>query len=232
MIHPLKITSTLADETRFQIYEYMLQQKKLFNVQEIADRFEIHPNVARLHLTKLTEINCISAEFVKTGKGGRPGRVYRAKDEAVELSFPRRDTSMMLEWLIETVHALGEIGIQKGKDIAFRYGQQTITNKLPNVHLASLEERIELLKDQAVLIGYVATVEQFKEDIHILFHVYNCPFHSLLVKHAELVCTFHESFLHGQVHALFGDVTFEQKFNMLHECTECQYAISNVKVRK
>lgn len=27
MLHPLKIASTLADETRFQIYEYMLQQK-------------------------------------------------------------------------------------------------------------------------------------------------------------------------------------------------------------
>lgn len=37
MLHPLKITSTLADETRFQIYEYMLQQKKhlLYKILQI-----------------------------------------------------------------------------------------------------------------------------------------------------------------------------------------------------
>lgn len=63
MLHPLKITSTLADETRFQIYEYMLQQKKAFTVQDIADKFNIHPNVARLHLTKLSEIHLITADF-------------------------------------------------------------------------------------------------------------------------------------------------------------------------
>ena len=34
MIHPLKITSTLADETRYSIYEYILQEKKqlLYNI--------------------------------------------------------------------------------------------------------------------------------------------------------------------------------------------------------
>ena len=78
MLHPLKITSTLADETRFQIYDFMLQQKRAFTVQEIADQFQIHPNVARLHLTKLAEIKVITADFVKKGKGGRPGRVYQA----------------------------------------------------------------------------------------------------------------------------------------------------------
>ncbi len=31
MIHPLKITSTLADETRYSIYEYILKEKKNSN---------------------------------------------------------------------------------------------------------------------------------------------------------------------------------------------------------
>ena len=62
MIHPIKITSTLADETRYQIYEYMLKTQQYVNVQHIAEQFQIHPNVARLHLTKLSEINLITAD--------------------------------------------------------------------------------------------------------------------------------------------------------------------------
>ena len=70
MIHPLKIANTLADETRFSIFEKLMQTKKTYSVQQIADIFMIHPNVARLHLTKLTEVELIQAEYEKTGKGG------------------------------------------------------------------------------------------------------------------------------------------------------------------
>ena len=100
MLHPLKITSTLADETRFQIYNFMLQHKRMFTVQEVADKFRIHPNVARLHLTKLTEIKVITADFVKTGKGGRPGRVYQATEEGISLTFPRREDPILLTILL------------------------------------------------------------------------------------------------------------------------------------
>lgn len=62
-------------------------KKKTVTVQHIADQFGIHPNVARLHLTKLSEINIISADYVKTGKGGRPGRVYKASEKGVSLTF-------------------------------------------------------------------------------------------------------------------------------------------------
>lgn len=35
MLHPIKITSTLADETRFSVYEYMLQQKNIFQFKRL-----------------------------------------------------------------------------------------------------------------------------------------------------------------------------------------------------
>ncbi len=76
VIHPLKITNTFADETRFKIYEHLLTCKHAFTVQMIADHFHIHPNVARLHLTKLVDIQVITAEFEKTGKDGHRGAKY------------------------------------------------------------------------------------------------------------------------------------------------------------
>ncbi|TXK86230.1 helix-turn-helix transcriptional regulator, partial [Parageobacillus sp. SY1] len=53
MEQTLKITNVLADPTRYHIYEYITKKHKKVSVQEIAEAFNIHPNVARLHLTKL-----------------------------------------------------------------------------------------------------------------------------------------------------------------------------------
>ena len=40
MFNQLKVTSTLSDETRFSIYQFMLQEKKSFSVQDIAEKFK------------------------------------------------------------------------------------------------------------------------------------------------------------------------------------------------
>ena len=76
----LKITSVLADPTRYEIYQYITRKHQEVTVQEIADAFHIHPNVARLHLTKLEDVNMLVSETKKTGKGGRPSRLYRLSD--------------------------------------------------------------------------------------------------------------------------------------------------------
>lgn len=227
MIHPIKITSTLADETRFHIYEYMLKHQKAFNVQEIAEEFQIHPNVARLHLTKLAEIDLIHAEFVKTGKGGRPGRVYRINKSGVELSFPRRDHQLLLQWLIETIVSLGEEATAKGQQVAFDAGQRSITQYYPNVQKFSQQEKIDILQEQAALIGYIADVQNEQQFYTITFTIHSCPFHSLLEKYSDVICTLHEKYLNGQVNAIFGPSNFEQKTNMLHNCADCQYSIMN-----
>lgn len=227
MIHPIKITSTLADETRFQIYDYMLKTHKAYNVQEIADEFSIHPNVARLHLTKLAEIELITAEFMKTGKGGRPGRMYRVNEEGVQLSFPRRDYELLLRWLIETLAELGEEALLAGQKTAYKYGQQSISENYPNISTMSLTDKIDLLQEQAALIGYVADTDINGNKFNIKFHVYSCPFHSLLKQYSEIVCLLHENFLRGQVYALFGTLNFEQKTSMIHNCSDCKYSIFN-----
>jgi len=64
----LKITNVLSDPTRYYIYQYITKRHSDVTVQEIADTFEIHPNVARLHLTKLEDVNMLISETKKTGQ--------------------------------------------------------------------------------------------------------------------------------------------------------------------
>lgn len=232
MLHPLKISSTMADETRYLIYEFMLQQKRAFSVQEIADQFHIHPNVARLHLTKLSEIDVISAEYVKTGKGGRPGRAYKTTDDGVTLSFPKREEPLMLSWLLQLVETLGEEARTKAMVISYADGQkmmETLLLKEGRGRALSFDEKVALLSKSATLIGYVTNVAQENNWNKITFSIFNCPFQKQLSKHNEIACTLHESYLRGQVDALFDVTEFVQTESMTHNCEFCNYEIKAPK---
>ncbi|SET62293.1 Winged helix-turn-helix DNA-binding [Salinibacillus kushneri] len=71
----LRITNVLNDDTRLSIYEYISKKHNGVNVQEIATQFNIHPNVARLHLSKLEDIGMVNSHIQKNKKGGRPFRI-------------------------------------------------------------------------------------------------------------------------------------------------------------
>ncbi|MBK3494005.1 transcriptional regulator [Viridibacillus sp. YIM B01967] len=229
MLHPLKITSTLADETRFSIYQYMLQEKESFSVQNIADHFSIHPNVARLHLTKLTEIEVITSEYEKTGKGGRPGRIYKAISNGLSLSFPQRNYEEMLQWVLEIIVELGDDAAVVGQTICYKKGveqiQTILSTRKKDKNQISFDERIEIITEAAALIGYVPVIHDKPEGKTIDFAVYNCPYHSQIEKHASVVCDLHESFLKGQFEYLFNVKDFVQVDSMVKSCKNCTYHI-------
>lgn len=95
----LKITGVLSDPTRFSIYQFIARQHREVTVQEIAESFHIHPNVARLHLTKLEDVNMLVSCTKKTGESGRPSRSYQLSDELVSLQFPYRDYQRLVKLL-------------------------------------------------------------------------------------------------------------------------------------
>lgn len=229
LIHPIKITSTLADETRFSIYEYMLQHKKHFTVQNIADEFKIHSNVARLHLTKLAEIGAISSEYLKTGKGGRPGRVYKVKQDGITISFPRRDHSLLLKWSLDLIAELGEVALEKAKELSYEDGktfiQEILSDKRHRLPLP-FEEKVKLLTNSAMLIGYIPEVKEQGNIKTLVFSIYNCPFQDQIARHGKIVCALHESYLRGQVEVLFETEVFSQFESMLHSCDYCNYKIA------
>ncbi|MFS0875363.1 helix-turn-helix transcriptional regulator [Solibacillus isronensis] len=229
MIHPIKISSTFADETRFSIYEFMLQQKQFLSVQDIADQFKIHSNVARLHLTKLAEIGAISSEHLKTGKGGRPGRVYKAKQEGINLSIPRRDTSSLIKWSLELIRELGEAALSKAQEISYRDGKQSMLEQLNSVKRKSpltFDEKLAMITKSATLIGYIPEVIEHNQSKSIIFSLFNCPFQEQISNYGEIVCQLHESYLYGQVDTLFDRHEITKMESMVSDCDFCKYKIS------
>ena len=122
----LKITNTLADETRYSIYQYVVKEKKQVNVQEIAEQFGIHPNVARLHLTKLNDSKLVSSELENNKKGGRPAKSIFSCRRSNLFKLSKTRKSFIVEWLLELVDSMGEEALTKAKEISYQHGRTII----------------------------------------------------------------------------------------------------------
>ncbi|MHA6250977.1 helix-turn-helix transcriptional regulator [Oceanobacillus sp. CAU 1775] len=225
MENTLKITNVMSDPTRFDIYQHLIEKREYVNVNQIAKLFDIHPNVARLHLSKLEDIKLVASELVKTGKGGRPGRQYRLSDKVVELNFPARDYKILSSIALESLMELGEPGKQALYQTGKKYGIEAINNYTENLTSNTLmEDKIIMLEDAGRMLGMYPTFTYNEETNSISFSVNNCPFKEVAHKNHEMICDMHHSFLKGMFEALFTDIELiEQKNMFLDDCSNCAY---------
>ncbi|WP_102027035.1 helix-turn-helix transcriptional regulator [Salirhabdus sp. Marseille-P4669] len=232
MEETLRITNVLSDETRLNIYDYIAKKHNSVNVQEIADTFHIHPNVARLHLTKLEDIGMIIGRLQKNPKGGRPFRIYELSEEVIKLQFPFRDYEMLAKIALETLLSLGEQGKNALVETGRKFGHQIMAKTYPDLDVQTLtaEEKIKLLKDASVMLGLEPEFDYNPSNDTYTYKIYNCPFKEIAAKDDhQTICEMHRYFIKGMFEELFSNViTLEEKTNMLNECKTCGYLI-NIK---
>jgi predicted ArsR family transcriptional regulator len=223
----LKITSVLSDPTRYYIYQYITKRHKDVTVQEIADNFDIHPNVARLHLSKLEDVNMLVSETKKTGKGGRPSRLYRLSDDVIQLNFPFRDYQLLSKIALVTMMSLGEEGKKAlyltGKRLGAELIDQEISQHQQLPDELSFEQKINIVKGAATIAGFYPEFETNEEETKIYFQIFNCPFKEVAMEHSEAVCSMHVEFLRGMFESLFPNVELIEKANMISGCDSCSY---------
>ncbi|CAH0346984.1 helix-turn-helix domain-containing protein [Bacillus sp. CECT 9360] len=227
MDQTLRITNVLSDPTRYYIYQHITNLHQEVTVQDIADSFAIHPNVARLHLSKLEDVEMLISETKKTGKGGRPGRLYRLSDELIQLHFPFRDYQLLSKIAIQTMLTLGETGKQALYQTGKQFGRELAAGQLTAGTKAngdfSFEERLNMLKSAATLAGFYPELNVNDDQSKIYFQIFNCPFKEVALQETEAICTIHVAFLKGLFESLFDSVELVEKENMLSGCESCSY---------
>ncbi|WP_164668617.1 helix-turn-helix transcriptional regulator [Virgibacillus doumboii] len=225
MEQTLKVTGVLSDPTRFNIYQYIVKQHKEVGVADIAEKFDIHPNVARLHLSKLEDINIVESYSQKTGKGGRPSRLYRLTDEVIELNFPHRDYKLLSTIAIESFVELGEAGINALYQTGKKYGSKVIERyqTTPASDNLTNEQKMTILEDAGTMLGMYPDFRYNAENESITFKINNCPFKEVATTNHTMVCKLHNYFLKGMFEALFDDVDLIETENMFTGCENCTY---------
>ena len=88
----ISVRRALRSTTRASIYEHLQRTGEGQTVRDIADKFGLHPNVARTHLETLADAGLVVVSSRKHPGGGRPAKVYLARPEAagdeIQLNTP------------------------------------------------------------------------------------------------------------------------------------------------
>ncbi|MCP8967103.1 helix-turn-helix transcriptional regulator [Ectobacillus ponti] len=229
MEQALKVTNVLSDPTRYYIYQYIAQKHAEVTVQEIADEFQIHPNVARLHLTKLEDVSMLVSETKKTGKGGRPSRLYRLSNDVIQLQFPFRDYKLLSQIALDTLLGLGKAGQTALYETGKKFGKELMNRHLQQHNVAeadlSFEDKVAIAREALITAGLSPEFDVVREQSKVFYQVYNCPFKELAQERPHAVCDMHGAIMRGIFETLFETVSLVRSDSMLRDCKSCNYQL-------
>jgi predicted ArsR family transcriptional regulator len=196
----------LADPTRFGIYQFVSGRPgEPISVLDVAAEFGLHPNVARMHLGKLEQAGFLTSSQRKGPAGGRPAKLYSVAPGVRSLSFPPRRYDLLAELALEVVAAVAKESLVE--ELCRRAGQTEGRRYLGDVG--------GLPDDHGALAAAVRTIAEAQgllpdvgwRDGALHVDVRNCVFREPAVRHPELACLMHHSYLRGLVESLAGGST-------------------------
>lgn len=148
----VSVARALGSTTRAGIYEHLQQAGTALTVRDIAGTFDLHPNVARTHLELLADAGLVVVGRRKHPGGGRPAKVYLARDEAAAELAPAQaaglrgsgapGAALLAKLLVDLVDALApadpraatakahEIGSKEGRRLVAAQHNRGTTHSL------------------------------------------------------------------------------------------------------
>ena len=203
------ITSAFGDPTRRQIYLFAHEHTDGVTASEVAERFELHPNVARHHLDKLaagSHLEVSTARGPGSPGAGRPSKRYRTHGEAMELDLPVRHDDVLVTLLGKALGMLPpaqaeamaeEVGIEYGRTMAAAMGEVTDVQR-------SFRTALHAVADALSAHGFAAHAEQHGNELRIISD--HCPFGDAAVEH-PVICAVDRGMVRGMLETLYGDAT-------------------------
>ena len=220
-----ELSAVLADDTRYSIYRAIAEQAGAdVTVADVAERFHLHPNVARMHLSKLEQAGFLAADLRKSSGGGRPARLYRLSDKVVTFGFPPRRYELLARLALAALSVNGSVAKadQAAREAGLAEGRRVLAGERRPPR--SREDVTALVRRVAEEQGLLPELGWRGDALHITVH--NCAFRELSGTDPDLVCGMHRSFLEGVVEVVmvaFGPVTFtiaEKSISCGADCCE------------
>jgi predicted ArsR family transcriptional regulator len=201
------ITSAFGDPTRRDIYLFAHTQEDGVTASEVAERFALHPNVARHHLDKLAAGGYLVVSVVRSGTGaGRPCKRYQVTAEQVDLDLPVRHDDLLITLLgralalvpAEQAEAMAEeVGADYGRVLAGAMGGTADGQR-------SFRAALHAVADALTAHGFAAHAESRDGELRIISE--HCPFGGAAIEH-PVICAVDRGMVRGLLAGLYGDTT-------------------------
>lgn len=202
------ITAAFGDPTRREIYLFVHEHPEGVTAGEVAERFELHSNVARHHLDKLTSGGHLEVSVGRTPGSpgaGRPSKRYKPHGDAVELDIAVRHDDILITLLGRALALLPpdqaeamaeEVGVEYGRTMARAMGEVEAQR--------SFRTALHAVADALSAHGFAAHAVSRDGALRIVSD--HCPFGDTAIEH-PVICAVDRGMVRGMLGALYGDTT-------------------------
>ena len=204
------ITAAFGDPTRREIYLFAHEQPEGVTASAVAQRFDLHANVARHHLDKLASgghLEVTVARLPGSPGAGRPSKRYRTHGDAVELDLPVRHDDVLTSLLGKALSLLPaaqaeamaeEVGVEYGRTMAEAIGEVGDVQR-------SFRTALHAVADALSAHGFAAHAESHPDGLRIISG--HCPFGDTAIEH-PVICAVDRGMVRGMLETLYdGDAT-------------------------
>lgn len=199
------VTSAFGDPTRRDIFLFARDSVVGVTAAEVAERFELHANVARHHLDKLAAGGYLGVhvERAESAGAGRPSKRYRATEKALE--FPARRDDLLVTLLGRALALLPERqAAAMAEDVGEEYGRSLARQMSPGDSHRSFQAALHAVADALTAHGFAAHAEARGSSLAIVAE--QCPFGETATQH-PVICAVDRGIVRGMLAGLYGDTT-------------------------
>ena len=198
-------TSAFGDPTRRDIFLFAREGELGVTAAEVAERFELHPNVARHHLDKLTAAGYLEVfvERLEGGGAGRPSKRYRASQKPME--FPARRDDLLVTLLGRALALVPEEQAEAmAEQVGEEYGRSLAQQMSPGDAHRSFRSALHAVAEALTAHGFAAHAEARGTSLAIVSE--HCPFGDTATQH-PVICAVDRGIVRGMLASLYGDTS-------------------------
>lgn len=212
------ITSAFGDPTRREIYLFVHERSEDddagVTAGAVAERFALHPNVARHHLDKLAGGGYVEVATGRTGSGaGRPSKRYRVTSPEMTLEVNVRHDDLLVTLLGKALSLLpAEDAEAMAEEVGVKYGEAMAAAMGPNATAVSdapatgavqrsFRTALHAVADALTAHGFAAHAERHGNGLRIVSE--HCPFGGAAIEH-PVICAVDRGLVRGMLGALYG----------------------------
>lgn len=201
------ITSAFGDPTRRSVYLFAREAAHGVTAAQVADRFGLHPNVARHHLDKLAAGGYleVAVERPEGGGAGRPSKHYRPATQVSPLEVSVRSDDLVLTLLGRALERLPHAEAEKlAEQVGHEYGQalaQGLSGGDAAAGQRSLRAALQTVADALTAHGFAAHADQRNDQLRIINQ--HCPFGDVAIEH-PVICAVDRGMVKGMLSTLYG----------------------------
>lgn len=197
------LTHSFGDRTRRMIYLH-LRENPGITATELAVHCEVHPNVVRHHLERLSEGGYVTFDSVRKTTVGRPAKGYRVVDNSLVMDGSMRRDALLVALLEMALERLGpEASETMAHDVGVEYGRTLGAAVLPQETTRSVKDAMVSIAGLLTAHGFAARVEEGDAQSVVSE---NCPFGSAATHHPVL-CAVDRGLISGMLEGLGADRT-------------------------